>query len=98
MPKISAQKDGKVLDQAGPICPSMDDLGSALDVSSRTKIPQYWLTVHVEHFALQEVHYFVARFVQTFVSMKSHDDRPWLELYALAMTCKNGVQCSLERA
>ncbi|KAI9151554.1 Cytochrome P450 monooxygenase fsdH [Paramyrothecium foliicola] len=50
-----------------------------------------------QHFAMQEVTYLVARFVQTFETIRSMDERPWLETYALAMTCKNGVLCTLSR-
>ena len=38
----------------------------------------------------------VARMVQTFSSMEAIDEGPWQELYALAMTCKNGVRVRLE--
>ncbi|KEY75092.1 hypothetical protein S7711_01552 [Stachybotrys chartarum IBT 7711] len=50
-----------------------------------------------QHYALKELSYIVARMVQTFETMQSMDDSKWTELYALVMTCKNGVHVSLKR-
>lgn len=54
-------------------------------------------TVVVEQFALLETYYIVARLVQTFNSMDSGDQREWMELSALATTCKNGVRVTMHR-
>ncbi|KAH6606164.1 hypothetical protein Trco_005317 [Trichoderma cornu-damae] len=51
-----------------------------------------------QRFALLETHYLVSRMVQTFDAMKASDDTEWVELYALATTCKNGVRVSLAKA
>lgn len=45
----------------------------------------------IEQFALLEAYYLVARLVQKFDRMESCDEREWMELSALATTCKNGV-------
>ncbi|OTA00262.1 Cytochrome P450, putative [Trichoderma parareesei] len=51
-----------------------------------------------QKFALLETHYLVSRMVQTFETMRaSDDDAEWVELYALATTCKDGVNVSLTR-
>lgn len=54
--------------------------------------------VGTEKFALLETHYLVSRMVQTFEAMKTNEDTEWIELYALATTCKDGVNVSLKRA
>ncbi|KAI9896714.1 hypothetical protein N3K66_008886 [Trichothecium roseum] len=52
-----------------------------------------------QQFALLESHYIIARLVQAFASMTSRDEtEEWMELSALAMTCRNGVEVSLHRA
>lgn len=51
----------------------------------------------IEQFALMETYYIVARMVQTFATIETRDGCEWMELYALAMTCKNGVKVSLNR-
>ena len=57
------------------------------------------LTVlNVEKFALLETHYLVSRMVQTFETMSASGDAEWVELYALATTCKDGVNVSLKRS
>ncbi|KAK5995320.1 Cytochrome P450 monooxygenase himC [Cladobotryum mycophilum] len=50
-----------------------------------------------QKFALLEAHFLVSRMVQTFEKMEAADDRDWVELYALATTCKNGVDVRLSR-
>ncbi|KAL7783634.1 cytochrome P450 [Trichoderma ceciliae] len=50
-----------------------------------------------QKFALLEAHYLVSRMVQTFEAMKASDSAEWVELYALATTCKDGVKVSLTR-
>lgn len=54
-------------------------------------------TCLAEQLALHEVYYIVAALVQRFETMESKDDREWIELDALAFTCKNGVHVSLTR-
>ncbi|KAL7932506.1 cytochrome P450 [Trichoderma chlorosporum] len=49
-----------------------------------------------QKFALLEIHYLVSRMVQTFETMTG-DDAEWVELYALATTCKDGVKVNLKR-
>lgn len=39
----------------------------------------------------------MARMVQKFEGLESRDEREWIELYALAMTCKNGVNVGLKK-
>ncbi|KAL7898335.1 cytochrome P450 [Trichoderma sp. SZMC 28014] len=51
-----------------------------------------------QKFALLETHYLVSRMVQTFETIKTNEDTEWVELYALATTCKDGVNVSLKRA
>ncbi|KAH7311550.1 cytochrome P450 [Stachybotrys elegans] len=51
-----------------------------------------------QHYAVKELHYFVARMAQTFEVLESQDESEWTEQYALLMTCKNGVHVSLTRA
>ncbi|RFU80757.1 cytochrome p450 [Trichoderma arundinaceum] len=45
-----------------------------------------------QKFALLETHYLVSRMVQTFETMKASNNAEWVELYALATTCKDGVK------
>lgn len=51
-----------------------------------------------EQFALLETYYIIARLVQAFEAIDSRDSREWMELSALATTCKNGVHVSIQRA
>ncbi|KAL6877358.1 cytochrome P450 [Trichoderma longibrachiatum] len=51
-----------------------------------------------QKFALLETHYLVSRMVQTFETMSASDDAEWVELYALATTCKDGVNVRLTRS
>ncbi|KAM6478823.1 cytochrome P450 [Trichoderma sp. SZMC 28011] len=51
-----------------------------------------------QKFALLETYYLVSRMVQTFETMSAVDDSEWIELYALATTCKDGVKVSLTRS
>jgi hypothetical protein len=87
---------------AGTICLSMEDRGSASDVS--TTAPFCFLGQNadilssLEQFALLEAQFIVARMVQTFESLQSLDNEEWQELYTLSMTSKNGVHVRLEKA
>ncbi|POR32184.1 Cytochrome P450 [Tolypocladium paradoxum] len=51
-----------------------------------------------QHLALTEAQYVVARMVQTFETVEGHGEKDWVELYALATTCRDGVKVSLRRA
>ncbi|KAM3511723.1 hypothetical protein MY11210_004613 [Beauveria gryllotalpidicola] len=51
-----------------------------------------------QQMALLESHYLVARMVQTFQTMASQESRDWEELFALATTCKHGVQVRMKWA
>lgn len=51
-----------------------------------------------EQLALLEAQYVVARMAQTFASIEGHGDKDWVEHYALATSCRNGVHVSLRRA
>ncbi|OAA79127.1 Cytochrome P450 [Akanthomyces lecanii RCEF 1005] len=51
-----------------------------------------------QQIALLEAHYLVARMVQTFLTMASQESRGWEELFALATTCKHGVNVKMDWA
>lgn len=51
----------------------------------------------LEQYALMETQYVVARIVQTYTELQSRDDEDWMELYALALSSKNGTRVALKR-
>lgn len=54
--------------------------------------------VCLEQLALTEVQYVAARMAQTFQAIEGRGEREWVELDALATTCRGGVKVSLTRA
>ncbi|EQL02957.1 Cytochrome P450 [Ophiocordyceps sinensis CO18] len=51
-----------------------------------------------QQLALTEVQYVAARMAQTFQAIEGRGEREWVELDALATTCRGGVKVSLTRA
>lgn len=100
--------DGTIFVRAGAIYPLTAGHESALAVS--VPVP-FWLLFFppneenktnkmfsfAEKFALLETHYLIARVVQTFSKMEATDNKEWVELYALATTCKDGVNVRMTR-